>query len=33
MILEQLKVLDVQRVGNLDDGITAGISEESLPFE
>ena len=32
MILEQLKVLDVQRVGNTDEGIKAGIDESSLPF-
>jgi len=32
MILEQLKVLDIQRVGDLNDGIQAGITEESLPF-
>lgn len=32
MILETLKQLDIQRVGDLDDGIKAGISQESLPF-
>lgn len=32
MILEKLKHLDIQKVGDLNEGITAGISEESMPF-
>lgn len=32
MILEALKVLEVERINDKDDGIKAGINEESLPF-
>ena len=32
MKLEQLKTLEIKRVGNTDEGITAGIDESSLPF-
>ena len=32
MILEQHKQLEIQKVGSFEDGITAGISQESLPF-
>lgn len=32
MILEKHKILDVQRVGDSDDGIEADIDEASLPF-
>jgi len=32
MILEAPKQLEVQRIGDLNEGLTAGISEESLPF-
>lgn len=32
MKIEALKVLDVQRIGDMDDGVKAGIDESSLPF-
>lgn len=32
MILEQPRQLEVRRIGDLNEGLTAGISEESLPF-
>lgn len=32
MILKNLKVLDIERIGNTDAGVQAGISAENLPF-
>jgi len=32
MILKKLKVLDIERLGDTDEGVQAGISNESLPF-
>lgn len=32
MILKNQKVLDIQRLGDTDEGIEAGISNDSLPF-
>ncbi len=32
MILEHVKTLEVENIGETEDGISAGVSEESLPF-
>src|SRR5580765_3154758 len=32
MILEKLKTLEIESIGDTEDGIAAGIAEESLPF-
>ena len=32
MILERLKTLEIEHIGEIENGIEAGITEESLPF-